>query len=138
VKPWLLYSLLTLVLWGFWGFMGKASSQHIPDRTLLLLGSLGFALTFPLVYVLFPRDLRFNVRSIHYYSALFSGLFAGIGVIFFYRALTMGDASKVVAFTAMYPLITVILSLIFLHESITIYRAIGIMCALAAAVFLSL
>jgi uncharacterized membrane protein len=65
-------------------------------------------------------------------------LFAGIGVIFFYRALSTGDASRVVVFTALYPLIAVILSVLILHESITLYKVIGIVCALAAVIFLSL
>jgi transporter family protein len=66
------------------------------------------------------------------------GLFAGIGVAFFYRALSIGDASRVVVFTALYPLVTVFLSLAFLRESITPYKIIGIACALLAVTFLSL
>lgn len=138
MKPWLLYSLITLILWGLWGFLGKVASQHVSDKTLILLCSLGFALTFPIVYAIFPRELRFNVKDLHYYSALFSGLFAGAGVAFFFKALSIGDASKVVVFTAMYPIITVILSILFLSESITLYKAAGIVCAITAAVFLSL
>jgi transporter family protein len=138
MRPWLVYSALTLFFWGLWGFMGKASSQNVPERTLILLGVLGFVLTFPVLLALLPRALRFNFRSIHYYGALLSGLFGGMGLVFFYRALSIGDASKVVVFTAMYPLLTVVLSVIILHEPLNLYRIIGITCALAAAVFLSL
>ena len=138
MKPWLLYSVLTLVLWGGWGFLGKVSSLGMPERTLLLLGSLGFALTFPVVWALFPRALRFDLGSFPFYAALLSGLFAGIGVVFFYRAIALGDASRVVAFTAMYPLVTVLLSVLVLRETMSAVKCLGVLCPLAAAVLLSL
>jgi len=138
MKLWVLYSVITLILWGVWGFLGKVASQGVPDRTLLLLGSLGFALTFPVVYFIFPKAIRFDVKSLPYYAALIRGLFAGIGVMFFYRALTLGNASRVVAFTAMYPLVTVVLSIFFLHESISVLNYMGIFFAIIAALLLSI
>jgi len=138
MKSWIFSSVSALILWGFWGFLGKVSSQNVPNKTLLLLGSLGFAIAFPITYLLFPRELRFNIRNINYYYALTSGIFAGIGVLFFYIALEKGDSSKVVAFTAMYPLVTFLLSFTLLHESLTIYKITGIIFAVTAAILLSI
>lgn len=138
MKTWILYSIITLILWGLWGFLGKISSQHMPNKTLVIIACLGFALSFPIVYALFPKSFTFSFNKPSYYAALFSGIIAGLGVIFFYIALDKGDASRVVAFTAMYPLITVVLSYFFLHESMTVYKILGVFFALAAAFFLSL
>ncbi len=138
MKTWMIYSIITLFLWGFWGFLGKAAAENLPSRTLLLLACLGFALAFPIVYTMYPKSMVFNLKNPYTFAALLSGLAAGTGVIFFNIALYKGSASRVVAFTAMYPLVTVVLSYALLKETLSIYTIGGIFCALAAAVLLSI
>ena len=138
MKVWIFYSAGAMVLWGMWGFLGKISAQHMPNKTLLVIACLGFAIAFPVVASMYPKSIRFPVGNPYSYYTLLSGLFAGVGVILFYMALETSDASRVVAFTAMYPLITVILSLFFLREQLTVSKLVGISFALAAAFFLSI
>jgi len=138
MNHWFFPSISALFLWGLWGFLGKVASQNIPNKPLLLLGSLGFALTFPIIYLILPREFRFNPTNMNYYYAILSGIFGGIGVLFFYIGLDRGDASRVVAFTAMYPFVTFTLSFILLHETFTVYKMIGIISAIAASILLSI
>ena len=56
---------------------------------------------------------------------ILSGLATGASWLFYYKALQMGEASKVVPIDKLSLVITLILAAVFLHEHITIKSAIG-------------
>ena len=57
-----------------------------------------------------------------------------LGTLFFFAAASRGKISVVVSMTALYPIITIILAAIFLHEPITVQQVLGMLCAVAAIV----
>jgi transporter family protein len=69
--------------------------------------------------------------------AILGGLFGSLGTISFYQALIKGQAATIVAFTALYPAITVILAILVLKEQISISQAIGIGLAILAGYLLT-
>jgi bacterial/archaeal transporter family protein len=79
--------------------------------------------------------LDFPSTSIRY--ALLAGVAGSIGSIFFYLALKKGKTSAVVPLTALYPLITLALSVLFLKEEIFGVRIVGVILALVANLLLS-
>jgi uncharacterized membrane protein len=56
----------------------------------------------------------------------------------FYLALDHGKASVVVPIVSVYPLITAILAVAFLSESLTTLQAVGIACALGGVVLIGI
>ena len=62
---------------------------------------------------------------------ILSGLATGLSWLCYYKALQMGDASKVVPIDKLSVVITLILAFVFLHEQFTVKSAIG--CALIGA-----
>ena len=62
---------------------------------------------------------------------ILSGVATGASWLCYYRALQMGDASKVVPIDKLSVVITLVLAFVFLHEKVTAKSAIG--CALIAA-----
>ena len=56
---------------------------------------------------------------------ILSGLATGISWLCYYKALQMGDASKVVPIDKLSVVITLILAFVFLHEEFTIKSLIG-------------
>jgi uncharacterized membrane protein len=62
----------------------------------------------------------------------------GLGALTSFAALEKGGkASIVVPLCYLFPLVTVILALLFLHESVTMHQGLGIALALVAAVLLA-
>jgi len=61
-----------------------------------------------------------------------------IALVCYFLVFTKAEASWAVAVTALYPICTVILAFVFLHESITLHKIIGIILAMTALFFLSL
>ena len=62
---------------------------------------------------------------------ILSGLATGASWLCYYRALQIGDASKVVPVDKLSVVITLVLAFIFLHEQFTVKSLIG--CVLIAA-----
>ena len=69
-----------------------------------------------------------GIKSISQKSWIFlilSGLATGASWLCYYRALQMGEASKVVPIDKLSVVITLVLAFVFLHEQFTIKSAVG-------------
>lgn len=137
MPAWLIYSLVTVGLWGVWGVFGKLAARSVTAETLMLLGSIGGLLVFPVYVAIFHRHLRFSWDRPDYYFAVLAGVLGTIGALFYYQALAHGEASRVVAVTAIYPVVTVLLVYLFLREPLNAQKIIGIALAVAGVLLLS-
>ncbi|MFN3480193.1 MAG: EamA family transporter [Thermodesulfovibrionales bacterium] len=132
---WLVFSLLTLILWGIWGFFSKIATIHSSASSVYLYGSVG-ALVVTLFSIFF-LGFRFDVHPLGIMYGILGGISGGAGIILFYLAIREGKVSIVVTLTALYPLVTLLLSYIILKEQITLKQTIGIFFALIAMVLIS-
>ena len=137
MKDWLLLALTASLIWGLWGFLGKIASKTVMPQNILMISALGSALALPLTLLLFYKYFSFPITSGPHYIALLSGFLGGIGALFFFLAISKGDASKVVVVTAMYPVVTIALSFIFLKEPMSLDKIIAIGLALTAVIILA-
>ena len=123
------------VWWGLWGLFSKLASNYSKPKQALLFQTAG-VLAFAIV-VLFMEKFRFEWSVPGFSWAALGGFFAFIGFLTFFAALDQGKASTVVTLSALYPLITILLSMLFLHERLTPRQGIGIVFALIASVLLA-
>jgi transporter family protein len=70
-------------------------------------------------------------------AVILSGAAATFGTVFFYFALAKSPASIVVVLTALYPAVTVLLAVLFLHEKINLCQGIGFILILIAIYLIS-
>lgn len=136
MKPWVFDSLVAVILWGLWGFLGKSASRSMGPETLLFLGSMGGVLVFPLYLLVFAGKIRFVWHDFASYLAVAAGMTGSLGALFYYFALSKGEVSRVVFVTASYPLVTVILAWAFLREPITLQKFFGMLFVLAGVYLL--
>lgn len=87
------------------------------------------------MYLLFKPTLNFSQGGVY---AILAGLSSAVAFIAFYIALSQRRASLVVPITSLYPVVTIILAMLLLHESINLIHGIGIAFAIAAIILLSL
>lgn len=132
---WLIFSLLTLLLWGGWGFFSKIATNYVSPSSVYLYGSIGALLV--TIFAVAFLGIRFEADTRGIVYGLLAGILGGLGVIFFYFAMKTGKASVVVTLTALYPLVTLLLSYFILREAITLKQIIGILFAIFAIVLLS-
>lgn len=134
---WLYYAVASAVVWGFWGFLDKIVIDRSGWPILVIGSALTYVILVPAVTLHFGKAM-WPPPGITWVWALLGGAAASVGMLLFYVALAKGNASIVVPLTAMYPVITVLLSLTILKERPSVFQIIGIILAVVAVVFLSI
>jgi bacterial/archaeal transporter family protein len=135
MKIWYFYALMTVVLWGVWGVFSKLGGAHSRPRQVLLFQSVG-VLAFALVTLAIER-FRIEPSLPGFSWSFAAGFFTFVGFLTFFAALDQGKASTVVTLSALYPVVTILLSIAFLHERLTVRQGAGIVFALVASVLLA-
>ncbi len=135
MPAWLFYSILALIIYGFWGFFPKLAVNYIHPMSALIY-EVGGALVIGLCCLIFV-DFRpdFNPRGVFF--AVLTGICGMLGTLFFFAAASKGKISVIVSLTALYPLITIFLAAVFLKESLTIKQIMGMVFAFIAIYLLS-
>ncbi|UCB44435.1 MAG: EamA family transporter [Spirochaetota bacterium] len=132
MKNWFLLSLITVVLWGFWGFLPKLTTQYISPKSALLYQVIGTVIVG--IVALATVHFRPETHPRGVLLGIITGIAAYSGAMAFLYAISKYKASVVIPMTALYPLVAILLSYVFLHEPITVKQGIGIFLALGAMV----
>lgn len=133
---WLLFAVLALVAWGFWGFLPKLATRYLDVKSIFIFELIGVAITG--LAVLLLQGWTLNLHAKGFVFALLTGVAGSLGALFFLFAVKKGVASVVVALTALYPIISLVLLYLIVREPITPKQAFGILFALAAMVLFSI
>jgi uncharacterized membrane protein len=129
---WLSFSLITIALFGVWGFVSTVITKEVAPLTVQVLSTIGLL---PVALVLgFSQNLRKGTNfGAGFALATLTGVLGGSGNVALYKALQIGgEGSVVVPLTGMYPLVTVILARLLLKERLNRIQTLGIGLALVA------
>lgn len=132
---WFMPAVMALILWGVWGVFQKLATSHMPPRNVYLVSALG-AIVVVLVMVStskFPLSMSADGTIF----SLIAGICSALGGLLFLHAVSRGEASVVITFTALYPVVSIILSFVLFREVITLKQGIGIVMALFSIVLLA-
>jgi transporter family protein len=135
MKGWVIIGIFVMFLWGIGSFFGKiALLKDTPYRVYLFEG-MG-TLVVLTVFVLLKRSDIFTDFHLNY-PALLMGLSWGVGTVLFILALDSVRLSVFVPLTALYPAVTVLLSVAFLKEELELREAVGVFLAIISVLMLS-
>lgn len=135
-KAWLFYALINTIFWGVWG-----AFIEIPEKAGFpaTLGYVVWALTMIPCSIFALRIIGWkpetDKRSV--LLGLAAGLLGAGGQLILFEALRQGPAYIVFPLISLFPVLTIVLSVVFLKERTNFRQWIGIVLALAAAVFLA-
>ncbi len=132
---WFLPAVLALLLWGVWGVFQKLATEHMPARNVYFVSAAG-AIAVVLVMLFTSRSLApLNFEGAFF--AVLAGVCSSLGGLMFLNALSKGEASIIITFTALYPVVSIALSLVLLNETITLKQGAGIVLAIFSIVLLA-
>jgi transporter family protein len=135
MKPWLVYSILTVLCWGLWGvFSGLASAYSRPRQTLIFQ-AVGVIVVVAVVLGL--EQFQIQRTAAGFWWSVAAGAVNFVGFLAFFAAVQNGKVATVISLSSLYPVITILLSMLFLHEKISQRESIGIAFALTAGWLLS-
>jgi transporter family protein len=132
---WFMPAVVTLILWGVWGLLQKLATNQMSPRNVYLVAVAGMIVVALVVFATGDSLLQMNIRGIS--LALLAGICSSLGGYLFLDAVSRGKASVVIPFTALYPLVTIILSFTVLNETITAKQGLGIVLALISMALLA-
>lgn len=136
VPIWMIYALVALVFWGITGVTQKLATNNISTQLSFLW--FVYAMIAIGLVILLTVPIQWHMQPKIFWLAILGGALNGLGALTSFAAFEKGGkASIVVPLCYLFPLVTVLLAITFLHESLTRTEIAGIIMALVAAVLLS-
>lgn len=129
---WLVFALLSAVFAALTSILAKVGIEGVNSnlataiRTVVVL-----AMAWGMVFLTRTQSGISSISKKSWIFLILSGLATGASWLCYYRALQIGDASKVVPVDKLSVVITLVLAFVFLHEQFTAKSLIG--CVLIAA-----
>lgn len=134
VPAWLVLSMTTALLFGAWAVLSKPATERLGPTLTQALSTPGMIPVIGILALAGRRRLGEGTSPLRGAAwAAAAGIVVGLGNIPYFRAFAAeGDAVQVVPFTALYPLVTVALALVFLAERPSAFQTAGLAIAAAA------
>ena len=129
---WVVYALLSALFAALTSILAKIGINGVDSnlataiRTVVVL-----VMAWGLVFMTGVQKQISNIGARSWLFLVLSGIATGLSWLFYYRALQIGEASKVVPVDKLSVIITLVLAFVFLHESFTMKSMIG--CVLIGA-----
>ena len=129
---WLLFAILSAVFAALTSILAKIGIEDVNSnlataiRTVVVV-----ALSWGMVFITHAQSGLSEISRKSWIFLILSGVATGLSWLCYYRAIQIGEVSKVVPIDKLSVVITLVLSFIFLHEEFTTKSAVG--CVLIAA-----
>lgn len=129
---WLVFAILSAVFAALTSILAKVGISGVNSnlataiRTMVVL-----AMAWGMVFVTNAQHGIGEISKRSWIFLILSGVATGVSWLCYYKAMQMGDVSKVVPIDKLSVVITLVLAFVFLHEKFTVKSLIG--CALITA-----
>ncbi len=123
---WVLFAILSAVFAALTSILAKIGISGVNSNLATAIRTV--VVVFMAWGIVFITNAQSGIGDINRKSWLFlilSGIATGASWLFYYRALQMGDASKVASIDKLSVVITLILAFIFLNEQLTLKSMLG-------------
>lgn len=125
-----LFAALTSILAKI-GIEGVNSSLATAIRTMVVV-----VMSWGMVFLTNTQSGIVDISKKSWIFLILSGLATGASWLCYYRALQLGEASKVVPVDKLSVVITLVLAFVFLHEDFTVKSLVGCMLIGAGTLFM--
>ena len=123
---WLLFALLSAVFAALTSILAKIGIEGVNSNLATAIRTVIVVLmAWGMVFLTNTQSGITDISKKSWLFLILSGLATGASWLCYYRALQIGDASKVVPVDKLSVVITLILAFIFLHEEFTVRSLIG-------------
>ncbi len=122
---WIAWTLGATLIWGLGTVAAKPGTDRLGPRTMGLGATLVEGIAFGLVGLFLPRT-ALPADPLFSLSAVAAGALGAVGYLFFYEGMRVGSVGLVGTISAASPMLTVVLSVLFLRESLGPYQVLGI------------
>ncbi len=136
---WWIFALLSAVFAALTSILAKVGIEDVDStlataiRTVAVVG-----MSWLMVFITNTQSGISSISKKNWIFLILSGLATGASWLCYYKAIQMGDVSKVVPIDKLSVLFTLILAFIFLHEEFNVKSLIGSILITAGTLFMVL
>ncbi|MBQ4208479.1 MAG: EamA family transporter [Clostridia bacterium] len=129
---WWLFAVLSSVFAALTSILAKVGIEDVnANLATAIRTAVVLVLSWGMVFLTNAQKGLGEISQKSWLFLILSGLATGASWLCYYKALQMGDVSKVVPIDKLSVVITLLLAFVFLHEEFTVKSAVG--CALIGA-----
>lgn len=129
---WLLFAILSSIFAALTSILAKVGIDGVNSNLATAIRTcVVVIMAWGMVFLTHAQGGISEISKRSWFFLILSGLATGFSWLCYYKALQMGDASKVVPIDKFSVVITMVLAFVFLHESFTAKSLIG--CLLIGA-----
>lgn len=129
---WMIFAVLSAVFAALTSILAKIGIEGVNSSLATAIRTIVVVImAWGMVFLIHAQNGLAEISKKSWIFLILSGLATGASWLCYYKALQMGDASKVVPIDKMSVVITLILAFVFLHEQFTAKSFIG--CILIGA-----
>jgi bacterial/archaeal transporter family protein len=127
--------IISIIGWGVGYIFYKIANTSIHPIMVSAITTGVYCIATPIAFLSINFDKTVTTTGV--LSSIVGGMLIGAGTIAYYYASRTGNAGQVTTLTALYPIVTLILSCLFMGEEMTTRKTIGIVLACISFYFLS-
>lgn len=135
MKEWMLATLGAFIFWGLWGFIPKITTQYIESKSAIVYEVTGAILLAAIV--LFSLNFQPDVHPKGIAFAILTGMLGFLWAFCFLNAVSQGPVTLVATLSALYPVLTIVLATLVLHETVTVRQGVGIALAILSMILVA-
>lgn len=123
---WMIFAVLSAVFAALTSILAKIGIEGVNSNLATAIRTIVVVImAWGMVFLTHAQNGLAEISKKSWISLILSGLATGASWLCYYKALQMGDASKVVPIDKLSVVITLILAFVFLHEQFTAKSLIG-------------
>lgn len=122
---WFIFAMLSAVFAALTSILAKIGIDGVNSNLATAIRTVVVAMAWGMVFITNAQGGIFEISKKSWLFLILSGLATGASWLCYYRALQIGQASKVVPIDKLSVVITIIMAFIFLHEEFTVKSLIG-------------
>ncbi len=134
IVPWLLPSILSLVLWGGSIFLPKLAVRTLPPLHLTVYSAVFFALASLIMLAFYGFQVDFDPRGA--LLAITVGIVGTIAQVMFIIAIRYGSMTYGTVVTSLYPVLATLLAFFILGEKLSGRQAAGIVLGICSLILI--
>ncbi len=132
IDMWFIFALLSAVFAALTSILAKVGIEGVNSNLATAIRTVVVVfMAWGMVFLTNAQSGLFSIGKKSWLFLILSGLATGASWLCYYKALQIGEASKVVPVDKLSVVITIVLAFVFLHERFTVKSAIG--CVLIGA-----
>lgn len=127
--------IISILGWGVGSIFYKIANNTVHPIMVSTIITATYLILTPIAFFTINVDKTVNTTGV--LATIAGGILMGAGSIAYYYSLRTGDAGQITTITALYPVLTLMLSCLFMGEEMSVRKTIGILLACASFYFLS-